>query len=127
MSLVFYRYTSVESGLPERPNESFWLTCARSLQLSQQQVSELAVLSAYHHDNVASLVQQRGQVAAQLALRATPQPGVAACAGQDELVQQLARTVEKEHAACRDLSDYVRTRYVVVPLQFFVVCGPPVV
>ncbi|KAG2444712.1 hypothetical protein HXX76_001456 [Chlamydomonas incerta] len=115
-SLMDSMYTSVESGLPERPNDGFWLTCARSLQLSQQQVSELAALSAYHSGIVAPLVQQRMHVAAQLTLRATPPPGAAACAGQDELVQQLASTVEKEHAACRDLSDYVRTS-VLTPLQ----------
>ncbi|KAG2449008.1 hypothetical protein HYH02_005762 [Chlamydomonas schloesseri] len=115
-SILDSMYTSVESGLPERPSDAFWFTCARSLQLSQQQVSELAALSAYHRENVASLVQQRMQAAAQLTLHATQQPGAAACGGQDDLVQQLAITVEKEHAACRDLSDYVRTS-VLTPLQ----------
>ncbi|EFJ50521.1 hypothetical protein VOLCADRAFT_88957 [Volvox carteri f. nagariensis] len=123
---VHSMYTNVETGQPERPSDSFWITCARSLQLSPQQLSEVNSLAAVYEQNVIPVVQQRLQLAMQLTSRlgaATgPQrPGsrngaLTAVSTIDELAEQLERNVLKEHQTHWNIGDFLCSS-VLTPLQ----------
>ncbi|GIL55579.1 hypothetical protein Vafri_11132, partial [Volvox africanus] len=122
---VHSMYMNVETGQPERPSDNFWITCARALQLSEQQLKEVNSLAAVYEQNVVPVVQQRLQLSMQLASRLSaatgPQRGntrdmLTALSAVDELAEQLERNVLKEHQTHSNIGDFLCSS-VLTPLQ----------
>ncbi|GLC43456.1 hypothetical protein PLESTM_001475300 [Pleodorina starrii] len=125
---VHSMYMNVETGQPERPSDSFWITCARALQLSQQQLREVTSLAAVYEQNVVPVVQQRLQLSMQLSTRLAaatgPQRGGSSSSSDaltvrlsvDELAEQLERNVLKEHQTHWNIGDFLCSS-VLTPMQ----------
>ncbi|KAG2430771.1 hypothetical protein HYH02_013610 [Chlamydomonas schloesseri] len=131
---VHSMYTNIETGQSERPPDSFWMTCARALQLTPAQLEEVTSLASVYEQNVVPVVQQRLQLAARLsdtlaAATAAPTTGgetLTALSEVDALAEQLQRNVLKEHQAHWDIGDFlcssVLTRFQVA--KALTVCFP---
>ncbi|KAG2425376.1 hypothetical protein HXX76_013790 [Chlamydomonas incerta] len=131
---VHSMYMNIETGQPERPPDSFWMTCARALQLTPAQLAEVTSLASVYEQNVVPVVQQRLQLAARLsdtlaAATAAPATGgetLTALSEVDALAEQLQRNVLKEHQAHWDIGDFlcssVLTRFQVA--KALTVCFP---
>ncbi|GLI60459.1 hypothetical protein VaNZ11_002616, partial [Volvox africanus] len=122
---VHSMYMNVETGQPERPSDNFWITCARALQLSAQQLKEVNSLAAVYEQNVVPVVQQRLQLSMQLASRLSAATGsprgnnrdtLTALSAVDELAEQLERNVLKEHQTHSNIGDFLCSS-VLTPLQ----------
>ncbi|GFR48245.1 hypothetical protein Agub_g10108 [Astrephomene gubernaculifera] len=117
-------YKNVETGQPEQPSEYFWVSCARALQLNSQQLRDAVSLASMHERNVAPVVQQRQQLAAQLSsgLAAVVANAPKTCKDManrycvDEMARQLERSAFKEHQTHMYLTDFLCTS-VLTPLQ----------
>ncbi|KXZ55056.1 hypothetical protein GPECTOR_3g214 [Gonium pectorale] len=119
-------YTNVDTGKPERPSETFWVNCARSLALTPQQLADVNSLAAVYELDVLPVVQQRLQLSEQLtsSLAASGATAPAASCGQaltalssvDELARQLERSVLREHRSHWAIGDFLCSS-VLTPLQ----------
>ncbi|GIL85339.1 hypothetical protein Vretimale_10689 [Volvox reticuliferus] len=128
-------YMNVETGQPERPSDNFWITCARALKLSAQQLKEVNSLAAVYEQNVVPVVQQRLQLSMQLASRLSAGTGsqrgnsrdaLTALSAVDELAEKLERNVLKEHQTHSNIGDFLCSS-VLTPLQVakaLTVCYP---
>ncbi|GFR48244.1 hypothetical protein Agub_g10107 [Astrephomene gubernaculifera] len=116
-------YMNVETGLHERPNDQFWVSCARALQLNPQQLRDVASLATMYERNMAPMVQQRQQLAAQLSTGLAEAASVSACRRGlesrievDELARQLERNTLKEKLKHQNVSDFLCSS-LLTPLQ----------
>ncbi|PNH11577.1 hypothetical protein TSOC_001638 [Tetrabaena socialis] len=127
-------YMNVETGQQERPPDQFWLTCARSLQLTLQQLVEVATLAQVYQQNVIPVMQQRLQLSAELSTRLASAASPTGSSGDafqavpevDDLAKQLQRNVLKEHQAHWEIGDFLCSS-VLTPLQVskaLAVCFP---